>query len=90
MLKIYFIRVFKGKYKAYVVEKYGDVGTLFDYDGWIQASGGMNKGKLYGLNSVSDPLALMTGIPSTECSITSYEYGSESLEVHLFSILLAI
>ncbi|KAK1410918.1 hypothetical protein QVD17_37460 [Tagetes erecta] len=69
------------KYKAYVVEKYGDEGTLFDYDGWIQASGGMNKGKLYGLNNVSDPLALMTGIPSTECCSTSYEYGSESLEI---------
>ncbi|KAK1429998.1 hypothetical protein QVD17_12411 [Tagetes erecta] len=69
------------KYKAYVVEKDGDVGTLFYYDGWIQASGGMNKGKLYGLNNVSDMLALMTGIPSTECSSTSYEYGSESLEI---------
>ncbi|KAK1418580.1 hypothetical protein QVD17_20388 [Tagetes erecta] len=41
----------------------------------------MNKGKLYGLNNVSDPLALMTCIPSTECSSTSYEYGSESLEI---------
>ncbi|KAI7752657.1 hypothetical protein M8C21_006930, partial [Ambrosia artemisiifolia] len=45
------------KYNGYVVEKYGNERRehpKFDDDLWYRASGGMNKGKVYGLGNVRD------------------------------------
>ncbi|KAM0036735.1 putative Transposase-associated domain-containing protein [Helianthus debilis subsp. tardiflorus] len=39
----------------FVVEKYKDEPPKFDQDLWKQATGGMKKGKVYGLGIVTDP-----------------------------------
>ncbi|KAK1421996.1 hypothetical protein QVD17_24814 [Tagetes erecta] len=72
----------KVKYKSYIVDKYQeDNHPRFDEDLWLRASGGKNKGKVYGFNNVDDPSALITGIPSTSCSSTSYGSGGQDLEI---------
>ncbi|XP_076949153.1 uncharacterized protein LOC143621697 [Bidens hawaiensis] len=62
-------------YQKYVKERHGDDASkhpLFDPDSWVQAVGGKKKGRLYGFNDISDPHAVMTGIPSMPGTSTSY------------------
>ncbi|XP_076944443.1 uncharacterized protein LOC143615093 isoform X2 [Bidens hawaiensis] len=62
-------------YHKYVKERHGDDASkrpLFDPDSWVQAVGGKKKGRLYGFNDISDPHAVMTGIPSTPGTSASY------------------
>ncbi|KAK1430303.1 hypothetical protein QVD17_12950 [Tagetes erecta] len=71
------------KYEAYFMEKYeeGLINPRFDEGLWSRASGGKNKGKLYGFNNVDDPSALINGIPSTSCSSTSHGSGIQDTEI---------
>ncbi|KAK1413061.1 hypothetical protein QVD17_34787 [Tagetes erecta] len=60
------------KYKEFVGERYVEADILppeLDMDLWIQSSGGMKKGRLYGTGNTSDPYLVLTGassIPRTE------------------------
>ncbi|KAI3775723.1 hypothetical protein L1987_45474 [Smallanthus sonchifolius] len=48
-------------YEGYLEEKYGNDASKhpeFDSDLWSRAVGGKNKGKIYGLSNVGDPLGL--------------------------------
>ncbi|KAL8230131.1 hypothetical protein R6Q59_000543 [Mikania micrantha] len=71
-------------YEGYLVEKYGDDESKhpeYDSDLWFRATGGKNKGKLYGFSNVSDPQALLTGTPSTSCSSTTVAPSKNDSEI---------
>ncbi|KAL8268013.1 hypothetical protein R6Q59_001811 [Mikania micrantha] len=61
-------------YKGYLVEKYGEDDSQyprFNEPLWSrasQATGGKNKGKLYGLRNISDPFGFITGTQTTSCN----------------------
>ncbi|KAL8265863.1 hypothetical protein R6Q59_003207 [Mikania micrantha] len=68
------------RYKGYLVEKYGEDDShhpRFDEPLWSRASqetGGKNKGKLYGLRNISDPLGFIT-VLTNPCGHVRYELG---------------
>ncbi|KAK1416338.1 hypothetical protein QVD17_32127 [Tagetes erecta] len=82
-VEVFFSVTIKEKYEAYFMEKYeeGLINPRFDEGLWSRASGGKNKGKLYGFNNVDDPSALINGIPSTSCSSTSHGSGIQDTEI---------
>ncbi|KAL8258996.1 hypothetical protein R6Q59_026949 [Mikania micrantha] len=74
-------------YKGYLVEKYGEDDSQhprFDEPLWSrasQATGGKNKGKLYGLSNISDPLGFITGTQSTSCNSSSCGHERQDSEI---------
>ncbi|KAL8257520.1 hypothetical protein R6Q59_029561 [Mikania micrantha] len=78
-------------YKGYLVEKYGEDDSQhprFDKPLWShasQATGGKNKGKLYGLSNISDPLGFITNTQSISCNSSFCEdekQDSDSLSLN--------
>ncbi|KAL8234117.1 hypothetical protein R6Q59_020217 [Mikania micrantha] len=74
-------------YKGYLVEKYGEDDSQhprFDEPLWSRASqetGGKNKGKLYGLSNISDPLGFITGTQSTSCDSSSCGHERQDSDI---------
>ncbi|CAI9276920.1 unnamed protein product [Lactuca saligna] len=63
----------KEAYESAMVAKFGDDTSyhlLLDNETWCDVSGGVNKGRIYGFGSVSDPTSFLEGTSST---ITSQE-----------------
>ncbi|KAL8228574.1 hypothetical protein R6Q59_000040 [Mikania micrantha] len=88
-----------GDYKGYLVEKYREDDSQhprFDEPLWSrasQATGGKNKGKLYGLCNISDPLGFITCTQSTSCNSSSCGHerqDSEIFDAFVYLMLLDI
>ncbi|KAL8266380.1 hypothetical protein R6Q59_003724 [Mikania micrantha] len=81
-------------YKGYLVEKYGEDDSQlprFDEPLWSRASqetGGKNKGKLYGLSNISDPLGFITGTQSTSCSSSSCGHERHDSEIQMLNKII--